>query len=349
MILSTFKYGQGIVLKPGVDFNNVFEQLRTPQESFISITAPAGVDVRSVRSTETSFNTSTDNELIRQHRASNHTVHIITIPPNTNVETPIFIKARSEAACRAETVLVNIGENAHVKIVESSTITSSSYNSYLLRIEQRERSELTYTSVTNHTLTPSFAVKEITLHNDAKLMWLEFPISGTFSSIHNKVILQGHRAEAQFQAAVFAQEKDVVDLKCDMIYRGEKTIGNMSVQGVLLDSSKAVFRGIINMPQGSLGAVGNQHTNFLLIGEKSRCDAVPVLEVDHDAVQCSHGATATTVLPEHLYYLGSRGISEEKASHLIVESFLDPIISRIENEKTRQMIHCHIKQKIDNL
>jgi Fe-S cluster assembly protein SufD len=99
---------------------------------------------------------------------------------------------------------------------------------------------------------------------------------------------------------------------------------------------------------GANGTDGYQANRNLILSQHARADSIPGLEILADDVKCTHGATVGKVDPDQVFYLRSRGLSENEAKHLIVEGFFEPIMDRIPFEEVQERFRRAIKEKIDS-
>ena len=143
-------------------------------------------------------------------------------------------------------------------------------------------------------------------------------------------------------------ELDLAGLYC--CTRGERQNFNISVRhmvggakstqlfkGILGRGGSAVFNGLIHVAPGAGKTVAVQQNHSLLLDEASTSETHPQLEIYADDVECSHGATVGSLNEDEQFYLRSRGIPEDEARRLQIQSFISPIMSRL-SEEQRQFI-----------
>jgi len=115
---------------------------------------------------------------------------------------------------------------------------------------------------------------------------------------------------------------------------------------IVNDKGRAVFNGLINVAQHAIKTDGQMTNNNLLLGRLSEVDTKPQLEIYADDVKCSHGATIGRIDDEQLFYLRSRGITQQAAQQMILYAFAAELTEAIDDEALRQQILARIGQRL---
>lgn len=118
-------------------------------------------------------------------------------------------------------------------------------------------------------------------------------------------------------------------------------------KGVILDGGKGVFNGKIHVFRPAQKTNAFQQNNNLLFGTTAQINTKPQLEIFADDVKCSHGSTIGQFNKESLFYLQSRGISEESARTMLVNAFAFDVTQKLENEPLRNYIDHLIEETIN--
>ena len=141
---------------------------------------------------------------------------------------------------------------------------------------------------------------------------------------------------------------DNIKVNTSMFHEADNTNGQMLCRGVLLDNATANFLGQIVVPEGTKEIESHQNMECLTQGDKSKCEALPILDVQSDSVVCSHGAAIGRVEEESKYYLESRGIQKEQAEKIILHGLLMQELKLIHltAPKIYDKINGIIKQKL---
>src|SRR5699024_8575425 len=110
-----------------------------------------------------------------------------------------------------------------------------------------------------------------------------------------------------------------------IVQHGLDTDGNISQRGVMKDNSTAIFNVVGKIEDGGTRSNSEQESRILMLSDGARGDANPILLIDEDDVTAGHAASVGRIDPLQMYYLMSRGITEEQAERLIIHGFLAPV------------------------
>jgi len=107
-----------------------------------------------------------------------------------------------------------------------------------------------------------------------------------------------------------------------------------------------VLRGVVHLRPVAQQTSAYQSTHSLLLSEKARADALPILEIEADDVRCKHGSTTGMVDDEQVFYLMSRGLSRQEAQRMIVQGFFETVITEFPVEGVQEKIRLAIESRI---
>ncbi|MDP3734417.1 MAG: SufD family Fe-S cluster assembly protein [Nanoarchaeota archaeon] len=178
-----------------------------------------------------------------------------------------------------------------------------------------------------------------------KLEWVDVIITDKELTIDLKTHLQEVGAETKQLQAFVGRNSQKIVITSDVVHEHNQTVSLMKAKGVLHDNAKLEYQGTIKINKDAAGCRADQRTDTLLFGDEARCDAVPILEVENDNVQCSHGASMGQLDQEQLFYVLSRGFDEHTAQQLIINGFLEPIIREISDDSLQQKMTLLLQEK----
>ena len=141
------------------------------------------------------------------------------------------------------------------------------------------------------------------------------------------------------------RENGLLDMNWLARHTGRKTRSHIQVSGVLSDQAKKCFRGTIDFVRGCAGAKGAETESVLLMGQNQVNQTVPLILCEEEDVDGSHGASIGRLDDKMLFYLASRGISEEKARRLIARSRIDLMKALIPDEKVRDEVDAYLAEE----
>ncbi len=129
---------------------------------------------------------------------------------------------------------------------------------------------------------------------------------------------------------------------------GKNTESKLLIHGVQRESANAIFNGITKIEHGGTKSNGDQTQRVLMLSDKARGDANPILLIDEDDVVAGHAASVGRIDPIQLFYLMSRGISKEEAERLVIHGFLAPVVMNLPVEGVKEQLIEVIEGKVRN-
>lgn len=160
--------------------------------------------------------------------------------------------------------------------------------------------------------------------------------SDTISEIKSELV--GHNANFTADVGYRLKGEDKLDINLIAEHFGRKSTSQITVNGVLDDTAEKVFKGTIDFKNGAKAAKGSEKESVLLLNEKVRNRTVPLILCAEEDVEGSHGASIGKLDEKHIFYMKSRGISEEKIYELAAKARLMQVISKIGDEQTKARV-----------
>src|SRR5699024_7912468 len=148
------------------------------------------------------------------------------------------------------------------------------------------------------------------------------------------------------KAVTIGQGKQIQNFTSTTLHTGKDTDGNIFQRGVMKDNATAVFNAIGKIVDGATRSNAVQESRLLMLSEKARGDANPILLIDEDDVTAGHAASAGRIDELQLFYLKSRGIPQEEAERLIIHGFLEPVVDLLPIKSVQTQLRHVIEGKI---
>lgn len=158
--------------------------------------------------------------------------------------------------------------------------------------------------------------------------------------------LVGDGSESDLKAVGISKGRQTQVIDSNVVNYGNHTQGNIFQHGVILDSATLTFNGIGHIIKGAKNSDAQQESRVLMLSDKARGDANPILLIDENEVTAGHAASVGRVDPEELYYLMSRGIEKGEAERLVIRGFLGKVISAIPLKSIRDELVDTIERKL---
>ncbi|MDL0419927.1 Fe-S cluster assembly protein SufD [Caldifermentibacillus hisashii] len=181
---------------------------------------------------------------------------------------------------------------------------------------------------------------------DARIEWALGLMNDGNTISDNTTNLHGDGSFADTKTVVVGRGKQIQNFTTRVIHHGKGTEGFILKHGVVKDNATTVFNGIGKIEHGASKSNAEQETRVLMLSDKARGDANPILLIDEDDVMAGHAASVGRVDPTQLYYLMSRGISKAEAERLIIYGFLAPVVNQLPVEGVKKQLTEVIERKV---
>ena len=282
--------------------------------------------------------------------------YFIEIPRNVVMDKPvqiIHLYSADENAMFQPRHLIVVNENAKAELIESSVMLRNAKRVLLNSVTQvsvKQNAQLIqYNIQDNHTEERLIGYTRVTQERDSRYDNFTFNLPGAELIRNNlEVVLNGTATETHLLGVYLVGGHQLTDNHTAIHHKFPHCESNEIYKGVLLDHGKAVFNGKVFVERPAQKTNAFQQNNNLLLSDNAQVFAKPQLEIFADDVKCSHGCTVGQFDPESLFYLRSRGISEDSSRKLLVEAFMFDVTQKITNEPVKQYIQSLIHTKMED-
>lgn len=181
---------------------------------------------------------------------------------------------------------------------------------------------------------------------DARIEWAIGSMNESNTIAENITHLIGDNSSSDFKMVTVGLNEQKQNFTTDIVHHGLDTDAFILKHGVMKDKSTAIFNGIGRIKKGATRSNAVQESRILMLSEKARGDANPMLLIDENDVTAGHAASVGQVDPMQLYYLMSRGITKEDAERLVVQGFLNPVVDQLPIEEVKKQLAEVIERKV---
>lgn len=192
----------------------------------------------------------------------------------------------------------------------------------------------------------NFEAIENELYDNSNVNYTIIDLGGNISVSNYYANLIGENANNDLRTIYLGKEKEIKDLNYIVHLRGKKTIAKIDIQGAIDDNCKKNFKGTIDFKTGCKKAKGSENEFCLLLSEKAKSIALPMLLCTEDDVEGEHSTASGKIDTKILFYLMSRGLSFKESVKLIVKSNFDAIIERINDNELKDKVIDVIDEKL---
>jgi Fe-S cluster assembly protein SufD len=274
------------------------------------------------------------------------------VPKGVTVELPFrsFAVAETAGASVFNHTLIVLEDHAEAFLVdayESETKEQASFASSVVELILGKGATLRYVQLQDYGRNVfNFMTERAVLDRDATLNSLHVTLGSKWSKNSIGSHLRGENALAEMLGIFFGDSDQFFDHHTWQLHESPYATSDLEFKGALRDSARSVYSGLIKVFEGAQKTDAYQQNRNLLLSRQARADSIPNLEIGANDVRCTHGATISQVVPEHLFYLQARGIPKTEAQKLIVEGFFRPVIDRIPVEEIQEFLEHAIARKV---
>ena len=186
----------------------------------------------------------------------------------------------------------------------------------------------------------------INLKNNAILEGYFAEFSEDNLHISGEINLLNEGAQAVVKLASLSANNDNKNISISVNHLSKNTYGKVDNYGVCKDNGKLLFAGTSYILNKSIKSKTEQNAKIMVFDEASNATAKPILKIDENDVEASHAAVVGKINDEHLFYLTSRGLSENEAKELITFGYLKPILAGFKDDHTREYISSLIERRM---
>lgn len=276
----------------------------------------------------------------------------VYIPKNVQVEEPIqsiFWQEDPEVALFNH-VLVVADEGSSLTYVEnyvSQNDEQETISNVITEVIAHDNAKISFGGVDNFAAgTTNYINRRGIAYNHATLDWALGQMNDGNTVFENETYLIGDNSWSEAKAVVVGRGKQIENFTTKTVHIGLDTHAHILQHGVMKEKATSIFNAIGKIEHGATRANAEQESRVLMLSEKARGDANPILLIDEDDVTAGHAASVGRVDPLQLYYLMSRGISQTEAERLVIHGFLAPVVNKLPIASVRAQLTKIIERKV---
>lgn len=262
----------------------------------------------------------------------------IYVPPGVHVDIPLqaYFRINTENMGQFERTLIIVDENAYVHYVEGCTAPiykSDSLHSAVVEIVVKPGGRCRYTTIQNWSNNVyNLVTKRARAEAGATMEWVDGNIGSKVTMKYPAVWMTGEHAKGEVLSVAFAGEDQHQDTGAKMLHLAPNTSSNIVSKSVARGGGRTSYRGLVQVNKGAHGSKSSVKCDALLVDTISRSDTYPYVDIREDDVTMGHEATVSKVSENQLFYLMSRGMTEDEAMAMVVRGFVEPIAKELPME-----------------
>ncbi|MBL1076512.1 Fe-S cluster assembly protein SufB [Nocardia sp. 2] len=262
----------------------------------------------------------------------------IYVPPGVHVDIPLqaYFRINTENMGQFERTLIIVDEDAYVHYVEGCTApiySSDSLHSAVVEIIVKKGGRCRYTTIQNWSNNVyNLVTKRAKAEAGATMEWVDGNIGSKVTMKYPAVWMTGEHAKGEVLSIAFAGEGQHQDTGAKMLHLAPHTSSNIISKSVARGGGRASYRGLVQVNKGAYASKSTVKCDALLVDNISRSDTYPYVDIREDDVTMGHEATVSKVSEDQLFYLMSRGLTEDEAMAMVVRGFVEPIAKELPME-----------------
>nr|WP_263313920.1 Fe-S cluster assembly protein SufB [Mammaliicoccus sp. Marseille-Q6498] len=267
----------------------------------------------------------------------------IYVPKGVKLETPLqaYFRINSENMGQFERTLIIADEGSSVHYVEGCTApvyTTNSLHSAVVEIVVKKDAYCRYTTIQNWANNVyNLVTKRTFVYENGTMEWIDGNLGSKLTMKYPSCFLLEEGARGMTLSIALAGKGQVQDAGAKMIHKAPNTSSTIVSKSISKNGGKVVYRGQVHFGRKATGARSNIECDTLIMDNESTSDTIPYNEILNDNISLEHEAKVSKVSEEQLFYLMSRGISEEEATEMIVMGFIEPFTKELPMEYAVEM------------
>ena len=262
----------------------------------------------------------------------------IYVPKGVHIDMPLqaYFRINAENIGQFERTLIIVDEGAEVHYIEGCTApvySSESLHSAVVELVAHKDAKLRYTTIQNWSSDVyNLVTKRAYAYEGATVEWIDGNIGSKLTMKYPGVYLMGERAYGETLSIAFASKGQHQDTGAKMVHLAPNTTSKVTSKSVSRLDGRSTYRGMLNVAKGATGVKSTVRCDALLLDDTSKTDTYPYMEINQEDATITHEATVGKIGDEQIFYLMTRGFTEEESLSLIVNGFMEPFTKELPME-----------------
>jgi Fe-S cluster assembly protein SufB len=253
----------------------------------------------------------------------------VYVPKGVEVPLPLqaYFRINGENTGQFERTLIVVDEGAKVHYIEGCTApiyATDSLHAAVVEVVALPGSNVRYTTIQNWSNDVyNLVTKRAHAHERAHVEWIDANTGSRLTMKYPAIYLRGEGASADVISVAVAGKGQHQDTGAKAVHLAPNTTSRIVSKSVSKDGGRATYRGQLKVAPGATGVTASVRCDALMLDDQSRSDTYPYIDIQEDDTTMTHEATVGKVSAEQVFYLMARGLTENEATNLIVQGFLE--------------------------
>jgi Fe-S cluster assembly protein SufB len=259
----------------------------------------------------------------------------VYIPKDVKLDMPLqaYFRINAESMGQFERTLIIVEEGAEVQYIEgctAPTYAQDSFHSGVIEIIVKDGGRMRYTTIQNwsHNVY-NLVTQRAIVGRDATMEWVDGNLGSKLTMKYPSCYLMGEGARGEVLSIAYAGNGQHQDAGGKIIHNAPHTSSRIVSKSISKGTGRSSYRGLLKVMPGATDVRSNVECDALLLDEQARTDTYPYIEIEEDRANIGHEATVSKIGDEQLFYLMSRGLSEDEAATMVVRGFIEPIAKEL--------------------
>lgn len=279
----------------------------------------------------------------------------IYVPKNTTVDLPLqaYFRMNAKRGGQFEHTLIIADEGANIHYIEGCSAPLYDENSLhagCVEIFVMRDAKVRYSSIENWSKnTYNLNTKRGIVNENGVLEWVNGNLGSKVTMLYPCSVLVGKNARTEYLGIAYAGAGQYQDTGCKVIHMAENTSSMIISKGISNSSGISSYRGLIKINKNAKNSTASVKCDGLMLDNESKALTAPAMEVSENDVKVAHEAAIGRIGDDQLFYLMSRGLSEDEATMMIVSGFIEPVIKELPLEyaaELNKLIQLEIKNSV---
>ncbi len=259
----------------------------------------------------------------------------IYVPKGVRVDLPLqaYFRMNRERSGQFEHTLIIADEGSEIEYIEGCSApryNSSSLHAGCVELFVMKNAKIKYSSIENWSKnTYNLNTKRALVYEEGNMEWLNGNMGSKVTMLYPSSVLLGRGARSESLGVVFAGEGQVQDTGAKAIHLAPETTSIIRSKSISKDGGSADYRGLVKIGKNAENSTSSVSCDALILDSKSKSSTYPMVETKNDKINVVHEARVGKIGDREIFYLQSRGLSEEEAVRLIVNGFINPIVKAL--------------------
>ncbi len=259
----------------------------------------------------------------------------VYVPENTKVSLPLqaYFRMNAQGTGQFEHTLIIADEGSKVHFIEGCS--APRYNVHnlhagMVEIHVKEDASVRYSTIQNWSKnTFNLNTKRAIVEDNGTMEWVSGSLGSEKTMLYPTTILKGRKSHAYHLGVTYAGNGQHMDTGSKVIHLGTESSSNIDMRSISVNGGWAFYRGLLKIDKEAKKSRSSVKCTSMMVDNNSRADTYPVIDVGNSLSDIGHEAKIGRIGEEELFYIMSRGLSEDDAKAMIVRGFIEPITKEL--------------------